>query len=177
MIKLIANISFLSLLLVTTASYASGKMSEEDIKDVKRVEVKSDDEREKISIAAGLLSDYEISAKKLVASLDKESVNADQINTEAKKLLNLSETVIDSARFRLPQCDEYLAKTMTLKDMLDTISNESIEKDYHHDGALPKAPGECYHAKDLFVHPATVVVLTRDDPTLSKETRSSINAE
>ncbi len=177
MIKLIANISFLSLLLVTTASYASGKMSEEDIKDVNRVEVKNDDERKKISIAAGLLSDYEISAKKLVASLDKESVNADQINTEAKKLLNLSETVIDSARFRLPQCDEYLAKTMALKDVLDTISNESIEKDYHHDGALPKAPGECYHAKDLFVHPATVVVLTRDDPGLSQETKSSINAE
>ena len=30
------------------------------------------------------------------------------------------------------------------------------EKDYHHDGALPKAPPECYHVKDTFVHPATV---------------------
>ena len=52
-----------------------------------------------------------------------------------------------------------------------------LEKDYHHDGALPKAPGECYHTKDLFVHPATVYVLVRDDPSLANKTKMSINAE
>lgn len=52
-----------------------------------------------------------------------------------------------------------------------------MERDYHLDGALPKAPAECYHVKDTFVHPATVLVLTRDDPALGEETITDIRAE
>ena len=77
----------------------------------------------------------------------------------------------------MPQCDEYLAKTLMLKNNLQEISLENLEKDYHHDGALPKAPGECYHTKDLFVHPATVIVLTRDNPVLNEAIKSSIHDE
>ena len=99
------------------------------------------------------------------------------IQKKAKELLKLSETVIESAQFRLPQCGEYLAKTLALKTNLENIEHEILEKDYHHDGALPDAPGECYHTKDLFIHPATVYVLVRDDPSLMNETKSSINDE
>ncbi len=95
----------------------------------------------------------------------------------AEKLLTLSESFIESAQFRLPQCEEYLEKTITLKEGLHEISHETLEKGYHHDGALPKAPGECYHTKDLFVHPATVMVLTRDDPELGNDTKRLIKAE
>ena len=91
--------------------------------------------------------------------------------------MELSETVIQSAQFRLPQCNDYLTKTLALKEDLENISHETLEKDYHHDGALPEAPGECYHTKDLFVHPATVYVLVRDDPSLVKDTKISINSE
>lgn len=124
-----------------------------------------------------MLADYEIAAKKLLLNLENESSKATTISDQARELLNLSENVIQSAQFRLPQCDEYLAKTLVLKNTLQEISHDSLEKDYHHDGALPKAPGECYHTKDLFVHPATVIVLTRDDPSLNQETKASINAE
>jgi hypothetical protein len=92
-------------------------------------------------------------------------------------LIDISESVLLMARFRLPQCDAYLSQSMRLKDILSTISLESLEADYHFDGALPEAPAECYHTKDMFVHPATVVVLVRDDPALSNTTRESINAE
>ena len=91
--------------------------------------------------------------------------------------MSLSEEVIDSARFRLPQCDEYLAMSIALRELLEDITHEALERDYHHDGALPEAPNECYHAKDLFVHPATVTVLLRDDPKLGQETLDSIKAE
>ena len=156
-------------------SHASGTFTKNDIKNVNRVEVSDEQMKERLSITAGLLADYEIAAKKLISQLDNASDK--DINAQASALLSLSETVIDSAQFRLPQCDEYLAKTLTLKGQLHEISHESLEKDYHHDGALPKAPGECYHTKDLFVHPATVLVLTRDDPALSDETKASINME
>jgi hypothetical protein len=157
--------------------YASGTMNDDEIKNVDRVEVTDEEARQRLSITAGLLADYEIAAKKLILNLENETSKASDISNQAKELLNLSVNVITSAQYRLPQCDEYLAKTLTLKNSLHEISHDSLEKDYHHDGALPKAPGECYHTKDLFVHPATVIVLTRDDPTLNKETRASINSE
>jgi len=159
------------------ASSGGKSMSEEEIKNVSRTDVIDKNDQEKLSIAAALLSDYEIEAKKLLAMLDESMTNSKALQNKAKELLDLSETVIQSAQFRLPQCDDYLAKTLILRENLEKISHETLEKDYHHDGALPKAPGECYHTKDLFVHPATVYVLVRDDPNLIDETKSSINAE
>ena len=157
--------------------YASGTMTEDEIKNVNRVDIKNEEERQQLSITAGLLASYEIAAKKLVAGLKNGAVKPNDINRQAKELLALSENIFETARFRLPQCDVYLAKTLELKNSLQKISHDTLEKDYHHDGALPKAPGECYHTKDLFVHPATVLILTRDDPSLSESTKTSINAE
>lgn len=157
--------------------YASSTMSEDDVSNVNRVEATNEKEQQLLSKAAGLLADYEIAAKKLLTTLKNETSKAEEISDQAKELLLLSEEVINSTRFRLPQCDEYLTKTMVLKNSLKTISHESLEKDYHYDGALPKAPAECYHTKDLFIHPATVIILTRDDPSLNDTTKSSINAE
>ena len=111
----------------------------------------------------------------MVSNLNNGS--STDIRKQASTLLELSENVISSAQYRLPQCDEYLAKTLMLKNNLQEISLENLEKDYHHDGALPKAPGECYHTKDLFVHPATVIVLTRDNPVLNEAIKSSIHDE
>jgi len=158
-------------------TYASGTMKEDEIGNVSRIEVTSEEGKQRLSKTAGLLADYEIAAKKLINDLDNKTSTAQSIGDQAKELLILSEDIIASAKFRLPQCDEYLTKTLALKNSLNTMSHETLEKDYHHDGALPKAPVECYHTKDLFVHPATVIILTRDDPSLSAATKSSINAE
>lgn len=170
-------IGFISNFIINNYAMASNTMSGDQIKDVQRATVVSDDDRERLQKAARMLAYYEIEAKKLIDMVDKADPVDETINKQMEKLLTLSESVIDSARFRLPQCDEYLAKSLALKDKLQNISHETLERDYHLDGALPKAPQECYHTKDLFVHPATVTVLTRDDPELSDETRSSIKAE
>ena len=175
--KIILYVSISMCLALSEYGYASVTMSEDQVSNVNRVDARNEKEQQLLSKAAGLLADYEIAAKKLLTNLKNETSKAEEISDRAKELLLLSEDVINSARFRLPQCDEYLTKTMILKDILETISLESLEKDYHHDGALPKAPAECYHTKDLFVHPATVVVLTRDDPSLNDATKSSINVE
>jgi|TARA_B110000196_G_scaffold104701_1_gene90949 hypothetical protein len=168
-------IFFFSMLVMSISAYASGTMNENEIKNIDRIEVSGDEMRQRLSITAGLLTEYEIEAKKLVSNLNNSS-SAD-IRKQASTLLELSENVISSAQYRLPQCDEYLAKTLMLKNNLQEISLENLEKDYHHDGALPKAPGECYHTKDLFVHPATVIVLTRDNPVLNEAIKSSIHDE
>ena len=155
---------------------ASTNMSTRQIQEVKRKSIDTEELRMKIEKSAVLLANYEIEAKKLLRYNEEPGEN-DRIADQAEKLMSLSEVVIDSARFRLPQCDQYLAMSIALRGKLDSISLDSLEKDYHHDGALPKAPAECYHAKDLFVHPATVVVLLRDDPDLHPGTRNSISAE
>ena len=167
----------LSLIITGQIVYASATMTEDEIKNVNRVDVVNEKERQQLSITAGLLANYEIAAKKLVANLENDALELNQINRQASELLAISENIFDTARFRLPQCDEYLAKTLELKTNLHNMSHEKLEKDYHLDGALPKAPGECYHTKDLFVHAATVLVLTRDDPSLSETTMTSISAE
>ena len=164
-------------LLINQNLYASGSMSDDEINNVSRTNVTNKNDQERLSKAAALLSNYEIEAKKLLAMLDTSGLNSEVIQNKAKELLNLSEIVIQSAQFRLPQCNDYLTKTLLLKRNLENISHDTLEKDYHHDGALPKASGECYHTKDLFVHPATVYVLVRDDPSLIDKTKSSINAE
>jgi hypothetical protein len=156
---------------------ASVPINKNEMKNVNKAAVESDTDKERLSIAAGMLANYEIESKKLLEMVAAADKMDDAIQQQTEQLISLSENVIESARFRLPQCEDYLEKSLVLKNKLKDISHETLEKDYHHDGALPKAPTECYHTKDLFVHPATVVVLTRDDPNLSAETKESIKAE
>lgn len=171
------SISILISFIFNQLVFASGTLSKDDIKNVSRVEVLDTKQQQQISKTAGLLADYEIAAKKLVSGLNSKDSDSINISEQAKILLKLSEEVIASAQFRLPQCNDYLAKSLLLKNQLNDISHEKLETDFHQDAALPKAPAECYHTKDLFVHPATVIVLTRDDPSLNSETKTSINAE
>ena len=175
----IIYLTFLCLLMSqnTFSSDGGASMSDKDINNVSKTDVVEKDDKERLSKAASLLTNYEIEAKKLLEILKTKNINSKTIQNKAKDLLSLSEVVIESAQFRLPQCNEYLTKTLAIKTSLEEISHETLEKDYHHDGALPKAPGECYHTKDLFIHPATVYVLVRDDPLLQDATKSSINAE
>ena len=58
-----------------------------------------------------------------------------------------------------------------------TISVDEIERDYHADGKLPPVKdAACYHAKDLLVHPATVVVLATNQ-THDQKTKEQMHHE
>jgi hypothetical protein len=49
------------------------------------------------------------------------------------------------------------------------LTPEAIESGYHRDGRLPKNDNPvCHHAKDLMVHPATVVVLNTQTPRVER---------
>ena len=75
------------------------------------------------------------------------------------------------------QCENYLTQALNAADKMPLLSLEQIERDYHADGKLPAAAdASCYHAKDLLVHPATVVVLTRKQ-TDDQQTRTKIKHE
>ena len=62
-------------------------------------------------------------------------------------------------------------------DEMLTISVDEIERDYHADGKLPPVKdAACYHAKDLLVHPATVVVLAANQ-THDQKTKEQMHHE
>ena len=157
--------------------YASStKLSETQAQTVEKAAIDSEEEKKQRQAIAVMLAEYEIEGRKLLEGLEE---NADRaaVDGQAGALLSSGEKIMDWARFRLKQCNEYLEKALELKAMMAEITLEVLERDYHHDGALPKAPPECYHVKDTFVHPATVLVLTRDDPALGEETITGIRAE
>ena len=157
--------------------YASStKLSETDVQAVEKAEIDSDEEENQRQAIAVMLAEYEIEGRKLLDGLD-DHAGRNEVDRQAGALLSAGEKIMDWARFRLAQCNEYLGKALELKTKISDITLEVLEKDYHHDGALPKAPPECYHVKDTFVHPATVLVLTRDDPALGEETITGIRAE
>lgn len=168
--------TFLMCVFTTSLVIASSTMTNKQLLNVKRSAIDSEELRARLENSAVLLAKYEIEAKKLLR-LNENGASTGQINNKARQLMELSKTVLESARFRLPQCDTYLALSLSLEKQLDDITHARLESDFHHDGALPQAPPECYHAKDLFVHPASVLVLTRDDPKLAEETKKAIKAE
>ena len=155
---------------------SSSKLSDKDVQDVEKAAIDSEEEQKQRQAIAVMLAEYEIEGRKLLDALDENPGRTD-IDQRAGALLLSGEKIMDWARFRLEQCDEYLGKAQELKAMISDITLEVLEKDYHHDGALPKAPPECYHVKDTFVHPATVLVLTRDDPALGEDTVTGIRME
>ena len=166
-----------ALLFAPQGLYASSKkLSETEVRDVEKAAIDTDEEEKQRQAIAVMLAEYEIEGKKLLDRLD-ENAGRKEIDQQAGALLASGEKIMDWGRFRLAQCDAYLEKSLELKGMLPHITRETLERNYHHDGALPKAPPECYHIKDTFVHPATVLVLTRDDPSLGEETVTGIRME
>ncbi len=155
---------------------SSTKLSDKDVQAVEKAAIDTDEEEKQRQAIAVMLAEYEIEGKKLLDRLD-ENAGRNEIDQQAGALLASGEKIMDWGRFRLAQCDAYLEKSLELKGMIPEITREALERDYHHDGALPKAPPECYHIKDTFVHPATVLVLTRDDPSLGEETVTGIRME
>lgn len=103
------------------------------------------------------------------------SAPVEELRQHARRLIELSRTVIGAFAVEYPPCGPYLAASLGVLERLDTISPEAVEREYHLDQALPDAPTWCYHTKDLLVHPATVLVLARDGA--DDATRSRITAE
>lgn len=166
-----------TILFVPQGLYASStRPSNKDVEAVEKSAIDTQEEENQRQAIAVMLAEYEIEGRKLLDGLDENPGRTD-IDRRASVLLSSGEKIMDWARFRLKQCDEYLGKALDLKTMIADIALETLEKDYHHDGALPKAPPECYHVKDTFIHPATVLVLTRDDPALGEETVTGIRME
>ena len=103
-----------------------------------------------------ILTDYKTSAEKLIELIETDGTNAD-IEKYSAGLVAASKPIINGFIDKFPQCQEYLTALTQAADIIPTLPLEEIESGYHADGKLPKlSDANCYHAKDLLVHPATV---------------------
>ncbi|MEC7120364.1 MAG: hypothetical protein VXW65_10730 [Pseudomonadota bacterium] len=116
---------------------------------------------------------YQQAAQALVDQL-KSSSDAVALKGAAQALTEQSVPILAGFSTLHPTCAAYLQAAQAVLGKLDSISHQDIEQQYHHDQALPSASAECFHAKDLLVHPATVVVLLRDPSQLSAQREGMI---
>ena len=114
-----------------------------------------------------------ISNNKQLITAAEQGASYSDIGISARALVEASKPILKAYIEKHPQCKDYLAKVLKDADHMLSMDAEIVERDYHDDGALPEAEFTCYHAKDLLVHPATVVVLTENHPD-DKETRDHI---
>jgi len=112
--------------------------------------------------AVGAVDEYERKGHALVAKL-QSGEDPSSFAVSAAELTALADFVAGEFAVAYPSCGPHLGATLGVLDELDTISVEEIEHGYHEGRLLPEAPDFCYHARDLIVHPATVIVLVRVD--------------
>ena len=106
--------------------------------------------------ALKLFTDYKANAEQLIVLIETNGTDAD-IEKSSASLVAASKPIINSFIDKFPQCQEYLTALSQAADIIPTLSLAEIESGYHADGKLPKlTDANCYHAKDLLVHPATV---------------------
>lgn len=91
---------------------------------------------------------------------------ADRIEGQAQDLFQQGFLLQKIYLQKAPECTEVLMVLKDKKEEILTIGLEELERVYHEGEGLPEAPEHCYHAKELTVHPATVIVLARQKPFL-----------
>ena len=89
-IKQTSLLIFTFFTLQQAAVLASGTMSSDEINNVNRTEVSSEEDKKRLSATAGLLAEYEIEAKKLISGLNDANATSENTSLLASQLLTLS---------------------------------------------------------------------------------------
>jgi hypothetical protein len=116
---------------------------------------------------------YENLAKDIAARLG-QGADIKPLQQDTQTLIDLAGSITPAFVERHPACKAYLDASLKVRETWVDLDAETIERDYHDDGALPKEgiTPACYHMKDLIVHPATVMVLLHQaEPDLAKAKR------
>lgn len=122
-----------------------------------------------------LLDAYDAESKGLLESIAAEP-KSKKVQDTSKSLVEKGITLTKLMLKKEPECAPYLNALLKAAPTLGNLSAEDIETGYHQDGKLPKSPKEaCYHAKDLVVHPATVLVMAKSaEPVKPLEMKKEI---
>ena len=120
-------------------------------------------------------SAFKTGAEALLVDIDTKT--DEEILAAADALTQVGLDLLPALEAQHPECTPYFAAIAEVGLGLKDLSLEEIESGYHQDGKLPEMPGpECYHGKDLVVHPATVAAMAKVGIT-TDEDRQMAKAE
>ena len=116
---------------------------------------------------------YRQQANALVAAIDS-GADAAAILVLADELTATGLSMLPAMKTEHPICGAYLDAITAVGATLKDLPLEEIESGYHSDGKLPPMPSaECYHGKDLVVHPATVAAMAKAGLGTPEDRRSA----
>ena len=118
------------------------------------------------------VASYKVKAQNLV-KMAQASESKSEMNKLSLELISSAKPIIAQFKVMHPKCTELLDTIVSDSAKMTKLSLGVIERDYHDGEALPKAPDNCYNAKELIVHPATVTILT-SAKSLNSEGREQI---
>ncbi len=118
---------------------------------------------------------YKVAAESFI-KLNKNGADSQALNLAAKNLISLANPIINDFKTKYPDCSELLSFVQDNQESMTKLSHEEIERQFHEGESIPQTDNEnCYDPKELIVHPATVVILSRNK--MSKDTRVSMTDE
>ncbi len=107
-----------------------------------------------------LIKQYKRTANKVIEEATKNTPS-DNIAKMGMNLIEMAKPIISNFQKDHPDCEPLLKETLKKSIHMTKLDLQSIEKNYHDGEALPKSPEHCYEAKELIVHPATVVIIAK----------------
>lgn len=118
---------------------------------------------------------YEQDGQAFVQALDN-GADAASLSQQAQTLLDNAVLVTPEYIRLFPNCDAHLSAALEIRTKWKTLSPDEIESGYHAGEALPPEPtgSNCYHMKDVIVHPATALALLAQDDIDRKQVRNEI---
>lgn len=114
--------------------------------------------------ATQAMADYERDGQAFVTALNN-GATAEELIPQAQSLLDKAVQVSGEYMNIFPGCKDHLTGALQIETQWKTLTPEQIEVGYHEGEALPPEPtgSNCYHMKDVIVHPATALALLHQD--------------
>ena len=107
-----------------------------------------------------LMAEYKTIAHTIISETRK-GADAQKIATLGQQLIKKAQPILHAIRRKNPVCRKVLDVILNKSQKMTQLDLPSIERDYHQGEALPESDEDCYEAKELIVHPATVVVIAK----------------
>lgn len=125
-----------------------------------------------------LIDQYEATAGELSQLLATSPVEGAHAPLTEKRMA-LAEGITPAFVTRHPSCKAYLDAALRVKEIWPSLDAETLERDYHDDGALPSqgTTTACYHMKDLIVQPASAAALMQQIPPDAAAAKLEIDEE
>ena len=106
------------------------------------------------------VKDYQQFADQIVREV-KSGADEGKVAEMGMHLITMARPIINNFQTAYPDCSLLLETILERSSEITELNLEMVERGYHEGELLPEAPEHCHAAKELIVHPATVVVIAK----------------